>query len=356
MGLINKIFKNSNVNVVNTNDNAVPLKNILIATESISVNTNSTNVIISNIISPSSLPIKSMTFECSISTTAVITASTAVTTNPIENIFKSFTLRSNPSNKILYDLDGTLSEMSLFQRYLKRNGEFNQSNGLYLNNTATTATSITTSGTWNYISDFSISSVDASKSGLSLNLSLNSLSEFYDNTSASSIVITLDINIYATYEAHEVVEIELIKTIIPINVTGIARIGYLMAQGKTILSQYLAYGQDWNITDISFSTNGGRNYLYNKTPFSHFIKNENVDYKNSLSVDNVPISNQSKLDGVNNLFTPIFVTTPNVYIEINFGTIPNVTGYETNSTGTIIIPNSDINISNECILYQIALR
>ncbi len=356
MGLINSLL-NKNVKVVNNDNNAVPLKNVLIATlPSTSVSTNGNSVILSNIISPSSLPISNLTFEITITTTALISASTNVTTNPIENIFKSFSLKSNPTDKIFYNLDGTLSEMSLFQRYMKIDGEFNQSSGVFLPNAgSTSANPITGSATWNYSTDFSIATNDANRSGLQLNLSFNSLADFYaNNSSASDISINVVINVYGTYENHNFDEVELIKTIIPVTTTGIARIGYLLAQGKKVLAQYMNYGADSNIIDINFSTNGGRNYLYNKLPMSKLISKENIEYKNSLSNDNIPISNQSRLDGVNSLFTPMFITDPLVYLEVNFGALPSVSGYEVN--GTSIIPNSTTNISNECILYQIVLR
>ncbi len=356
MGILDK-FKNKNI-TINKNNDSVEIKNILIATKSFAVGTNGSNVLISNIISPSSLPVSKMVYEITASVSGDVSPSVSVTSNPIEAIFKSFVLRSNPTNKKYFDLDGTKSELSLFQRYMKNDGEFNQSSNITLDNSSSTNTNtISVSKIWNYESDFSISGEDTGKSGLSLNLQTATLAEFFNNdANVTNITINISINIYGTYNNHEFKSVELIKTPLQITAVGVSRVGYLMAQGKTILSQYLNYGNDANITDISFSLNAGRNYLFNKKTMQSFVSEEQRNYKNSLSVNNIPISNQSKLNGVNSLFTPVFISSPAVYLDINFATLPEVNGYEyDNTTQKIVLNSGQSAVTQEVILYQIVL-
>ncbi len=358
MGILNNLINKKNVIVNNNSNNEVEIKNVLIATKSFSIGTNGSNILVSNIISPSSLPISKMVYEITANISGDILPSVSVSSNPIEGIFKSFTLRSNPTNKKFFDLDGTKSELSLFQRYMKIDGEFNQSSNLILDNTSSTNTNtLNVSKVWNYESDFSISPEDTEKSGLSLNLQTSTLAEFFNNdANISNIVINISINIYGTYINHNYQSVELIKTPLQITATGIARIGYLMAQGKTILKQYINYGNDTNITDISFSLNAGRNYLFNKKTMASFVSEEQQNYKNSLSINNIPISNQSKLNGVNELFTPIFISSPAVYLDVNFAVLPSVNGYEYDTTTSKIVVNSGQNaVTQEVILYQIVL-
>ncbi len=355
MGILNKILSKK-VEVVNKNENAIELKDILIATKSISVGANGANVLVSNIISPSSLPIKNMTFKISVDATATIAGSTSVNSNPIENIFKSFSLKSNPSNKTFYDLNGVLNEMSLFERYLHLDGETNLSYNINLDNSSNTgATSISANGTFDYVSTISISGEDASKSGLALVLDLSTPADFFGNNSAvTSASYSVTIDIYASYEQHSFQEIELIKTTIPVNVLGIARIGYLLAQGKSVISQWVNYGSDANISYLNFSTNGGINYLYNKAPFSKLVVKEQIEYKNSVTQANFPLG-QGHISGVCNLFTPMFETSSLSYIELNFTSLPNVNGYEVNQFNQVVT-NPATSVSNEIIVYQIVLR
>ncbi len=352
MGILNKILSKK-VEVINT-ENAIELENILIATKSISVGTNGASALISNIISPSSLPIKNMTFKISVDATATFAGQSSVVTNPLENIFKSFSLKSNPSNKTFYNLNGVLNEMSLFERYLHFDGYTNLSPTITLDNNGTASASITTSGSYDYVSTISISGEDAGKSGLTLVLDLSTPDELFgNNTLATDTSYSVSIDIYASYVEHNFQEIELIKTTIPVNVVGIARIGYLLAQGKSVISQWINYGSDANISYLNFSTNGGINYFYNKAPFSKIVDKEKVEYKASI-FQNSGFVGLAHFNGVCNLFTPTFITSSLSYIELNFVNLPSVSGYADYNGD--ITTNTTTTITNEIIVYQIVLR
>lgn len=238
--------------------------------------------------------------------TVTETTGTSVPTGwmPIETALKKFQLSSGKgSGSVLFNMDGTKNDLSIWARYLTFQGKYTPSTTPSGQAASTTYTYV-----WNLVIPYGINFSDFD---LRPEFELNTLASL--TTGANALASgTARLQVYGTF-TKEAVPTAILKAAQVSNLgSGTANLGYNYDKGVVIQSQFLQYGADADINTIYFAANGETPELPNIS-LQSLIDREDTVY---------PVSGH--VAGIVNLFTDAFNASGVTALNIDFASAPSL--------------------------------